>query len=416
MTTIRFSYKYNRKNRLNKQGEALVLLVAYQPRSRIKTKHRYISTSIYLKPHQWNDEQKLVVNHPSAPQLNFQLSAFKAEYEKRVIDLINRSGECCLKDLDKQQRSNFQSFIEFYENELVLEQGVKSKSTLTTYETALARLKEYRSSICFNDLDYAFIQGWDKYLKSIRIGEKGKTKRALRQTVIANKYHSKLRYIINQAIRKDLMDHNPYSRFKIQDGIPRPKEFLEKHEIEALEKLVFSPAEMYLEIERDAYLFSVWTALRYGTNSGLKLSMFEKRADGYCLKTRAKKGIGKYIFIPLAKLFPNETGPSKPEAIIIKYEKINRDLYGHNYKNMPLFGELINQTTNKRLKILAQRAGIKKNISSHSGRTSFCVQMANKIPINYLQAMMGHSKIQTTMVYAQISEKVISDSLDKVVW
>jgi len=415
MTAIRFSFKYNRKNRLNKHGEALVLLVAYKPKSKRSTKHRYISSEIYLKPSQWNDELKLVVGHPIAARYNFRLSELKASYERKVIELINRSGDCSLLDLDKEQKSNYQSFLEFFEQEIELERGIKKPSTILTYEKALSRLREYRSQILFSDLDFAFVQGWDRYLKSVTYKSQNKTVK-FRQTVISNKYHSKLRYIINQAIRKDIIDVNPYSKFKITDGVARPKEFLEMSEIKAIEKLEFSPAEMYLERERDAYLFSVYTSLRYSTNSLLKLNMFEKREDGYCLKTRAKKGVGKYIFIPLAKLFPNSTGLSKPESILVKYEKLNKDLYGQKYRSIPLFGDLINQTTNKRLKTIASMAGIKKNLTSHTGRVTFAVHMADKIPINYLQAIMGHSKIQTTMVYTQLSEKVISNSLDRIKW
>lgn len=201
MDTIRFSFQFNKKNKLNNYGEALVQLVAYKPRSRKSTKHKYISTGIYLKPNQWDLRNSTVINHPLEARLNFRLGDLKNTYQKKVLELINRFGKCSLNDLERDQENNYLSFIEFIEKEIESCQKTKASGTIKTYRTTLSKLKSYRKSIYFTDLNFKFVQNFDGFLHQEK----------LRKTVIA-KYHKILKYFINQAIRKDFLntENNPY--------------------------------------------------------------------------------------------------------------------------------------------------------------------------------------------------------------
>ena len=406
MASIKFYYQYNRKNKLNKEGKALLQLVAYKERSKDKTKHKYISTEIYLSPYQWDLSTSIIINHDNQARLNYKLSELKGSYEKKYIDLINRNGSCSLSDLERKQRTNYLSFIEFAENELELTSKTKKPATIAKYGYTIDKLKAYRNNIHFSDLTYSFIQGFDSYLASEN----------LRRNVIA-KYHGITRYFINEAIRKDLMDpgSNPYFKFKIISCEPTPRVYLSIEEVNKIEELEFDPSEFYLERERDAFLFSCYTANRNESNKLLSPKMFPKRGGEYFMKARSNKN-SKYINFPLAKLFPNEEGPSKPEMILLKHSNILKDIHGPKYVNEPLFGDISNQVSNKRLKTIAKRATINKNLTTHVGRHTFATYMADKIPLHYLQAMMQHGKIATTMRYVQLNEKVVSDGLDKIQW
>lgn len=400
---IRFYFKYNRKNRLNKQGEALVQIVAYTPRSR--RDRRFISTGIYLKPEQWDEKNAIIINHPNSAQLNWKLSDLLAKYNKKVIDIINRKGRCSLLDLELESSSGYMSFIEFFETEIEIAKKTRANGTINTYNSALLKLKDFRKKVYFADLEYRFIQAFDGYLGGLK----------LRQTVKA-KYHKIIKRMIHLAIKKGLLENNPYSRFVIRQGQPEPRTYLESHEIARLEALEFHPEEMYLETERDAFLFSCWTALRNETNTMISMSMFYKDDEGYHLKFTSGK-TDKTSTFPLRKLFPDSDNIlSKPEQIIEKYIKLNQSIYGHKYKTKPLFGTLVNQTTNKRLKVLASRANIRKKLTTHVGRHSFGTFMANKVPLHILQALMQHGSIKTTMRYVHLSDKIISDGLDNVEW
>lgn len=64
---IRYRYVYNRKNRLNAQGRALLQLEC-----RLRQQRIYLSTNVYLLPTEWDGNY--VVNSPLASELNAYLA------------------------------------------------------------------------------------------------------------------------------------------------------------------------------------------------------------------------------------------------------------------------------------------------------------------------------------------------------
>ncbi|MFT6337959.1 MAG: site-specific recombinase XerD [Halioglobus sp.] len=330
----------------------------------------------------------------------------KAKYQKKVIEITNRFGECHLEDLERDRSSNYLSFYEFFQNEIDICKGVKAKATISTYDTCLSHIKEFRTSLYFTDINYSLIEGFDRHLR----------RRGMRSNVIA-KYHSKLRFMINQAIKKDMdiPGGNPYVKFTVKSGESRPRVFLTMQEVKRIEELKFNSDEFFLERERDGFLFSCFTALRNETNKVLSIKTFLLVDGRYHLKAKSNK-TDKYINIPLNKVFPSDGDYSKPEILLYKYIQLNKDIYSTGYASKPLFGDTCNQVSNKRLKIIAKRAGINKNLTTHVGRHTFGTFMADKISLHYLQAMLQHSKISTTMKYVHLNERLVAEGLDKVKW
>jgi site-specific recombinase XerD len=57
---------------------------------------------------------------------------------------------------------------------------------------------------------------------------------------------------------------------------------------------------------------------------------------------------------------------------------------------------------------LALRAGIAKKVSPHSLRHSFATHLLEKgVDISYIQRLLGHSKVETTLTYAYVAKKEI---------
>ncbi len=406
MKPIRFSFVHNKKNKLNKHGEALIQLVAYKPNSKRKTKHKYISTNIYVSPEQWNSATSQVIKHDLEVRYNIRLLGMMKTYQEKVMHIMNRFGRCELEDLERDSRSDYNSFYEFVESEIEISKRTKARSTIVTYNTTLSKLKDYKSKMYFSDLTYRVVEGFDGYM----------TMQGLSLTAKA-KNHKNIKYFINQALRKNIVfpNGNPYLKFKVKQGQPKPRTFLTMDEVALIEQIEFAPDEVYLEVQRDAFLFSCWTALRNESSKALTLSMFDKKGEEYFLRTRSKK-TGKHIDIPISKLFKDDKGVSKPNAMILRYEKMLKDLFGPQYKSKPIFGNISNQAANKQLKVIGARAGLNKVLTTHVGRHTFGTYMANRIPHHLLQALMQHSKIATTMKYVHLSEKIISDGLDNVNW
>ena len=72
---IRYRLVYNRQNKLNRQGTALVQIEAYLNQRKV-----YFKTNVYLKPECWSKDGAQVINHPQSNELNAML------YEK-ILEL-----------------------------------------------------------------------------------------------------------------------------------------------------------------------------------------------------------------------------------------------------------------------------------------------------------------------------------------
>lgn len=74
---------------------------------------------------------------------------------------------------------------------------------------------------------------------------------------------------------------------------------------------------------------------------------------------------------------------------------------------------LSNQKMNAYLKEIADVCGITKNLTFHLARHTFAttVTLAKGIPIETVSKMLGHTNIQTTQIYARITNEKISKDM-----
>ena len=403
MKKIRFSLVFNRLNKLNKDGEALIQIRAYQnPRC------RYFTTEVYVEPARWDDRRGEIKDHPNDYVLNKRILEKLDMLKAFQIDTINRLGFCSLDELSYfVQNQGFATFTEFYESEL--QNGPLTPSSRQAQRNTLNKLKEYRKTIYFRELNYVLIDGFDNYLRRCKLA-----------TNTIAKHHKDLKKYINLAIKKDYLDanKNPYRKFKVRREDIKPRIFLSMLEIERLEALVFEGWEEHLELIRDLFLFSCFTGLRFSDLVRLSREHIIEVERGLQLEIQAQK-TRKFLNLPLYNLFRKSGGePSRPEAIIYKYLEKHRRKYNDHpaYDDELFFKGLSNQYVNRELKGIAERARLRKEITAHCGRHTFGTNMATKVKPPVLQEMLQHSKIATTMVYVHLSKKLIDNELDKVKW
>lgn len=88
-------------------------------------------------------------------------------------------------------------------------------------------------------------------------------------------------------------------------------------------------------------------------------------------------------------------------------KKYREDAIQHGRNN--IFPPVSNKYVNECLKIIQAACDIKTYLTFHVARHTFAktVALKNGIPLETVQMMMGHTKISTTQIYADVDEEKI---------
>lgn len=204
-------------------------------------------------------------------------------------------------------------------------------------------------------------------------------------------YFQKLACVLHDAYKNGLFDDRILQRVK------RPKRELEKRRFlsEAeLKRLARQRPTENSNIQR-MFLFSCMTGLRFSDVQGLSWKNVKHAGKHLQLEFRQKKTDTREL-LPLC-----------PEAEAL--------LRGMKRQGSFVFGRETNQKTNTVLKKWFKAAKIKKCLSFHSARHTFCVLLLTKdVPIYTVQQLMCHSDISTTKVYADIPDRTKAKAVKRL--
>ena len=391
MSQIQISLVYNRKNKLNKNGEALIQICCYQ-----NSKRTYFSTKIYIKPNEWN-EKRLSINdnRDDYDELNDEIDRQIAEL-KESIKIKKQKGEIIslnnLKEI--KELGVYISFYKFMGDEI--EKGLLKESTKKSQRRTLLVLREFRKELDFKDLNVSFLMDFERYLNHLNLG-----------TNTIYKYFKNIRTYVNLAIVKDFMEINdyPFKKFKLRQ-VDGNRDFLNPDELKTLEKLNYTEHKT-LDKVRDIFLFSCYTGIRFSDIVRLTDSNFSKVGEVYWLafdmvKSERKNDSStkKILRLPISKLFDG-----KPVKIFEKYKEDKKYL----------FDDFINSEINKHLKTIETRLKSGKKLSFHVARHTCATNLIyHGLPISTVQKILGHDKIETTQVYAKVLDVTLLNDLDKI--
>lgn len=70
----------------------------------------------------------------------------------------------------------------------------------------------------------------------------------------------------------------------------------------------------------------------------------------------------------------------------------------------------------KNLCIVGKACGIRQSLSYHMARHTFgTMSLSAGMPIESIAKMMGHTSISSTQIYAQVTDKKISEDMDRLI-
>ena len=373
--------------------------------ARITVNGRRVNLSLKQKidVDQWDAKrQKAKGNTVSAREINYYLDDIKSSLVQCYRDFRSENKT----PLPEQIKARFlgedkkihtlQDIIDYHNGKMALK---LSQKTMCHYKTSQKYLlayvgKEYKSSdISLNDLDYAFVIGFESFLRSYKPNHY--------QGSIGNnavmKHIQRLRKMVTLAYHIEWIDRDPFVKFKpVLEK--KEREFLTDSELKSIENL-FSPIER-LTVVKDLFIFSCYTGISYGDIMKLTNNNVLTGIDGnqWIMGKRNKTNIPFKI------------------PILPTVEKIIKNYKDHprTYSNGKLMPSISNQRLNSYLKEIADLCGIKKNLTFHMARHTFAttVTLSNGVPIETVSKLLGHTKIATTQIYARVVEQKVSEDME----
>jgi len=277
----------------------------------------------------------------------------------------------------------FRQFIGNFEKRV----GVsRTEGSLRAYRNAynhvgrFLKCKYKLSDIPFTALDRSFIDKYDLYLR---------TERNLAPGTIIN-LTVKLKTIVGEAIADGIITNYPFAGYEPV----HPKVEQKYLTAEELQRIMTTPLHRRtLYHVRDLFLFSCYTGITYGDMRLLTKDNLSLAEDGIWWIRSARQKTRVEFEIPLLDL---------PLQILKKY----RDATPEG-KLLPMY---CNSMLNLYLKEIARLCHIDRPLVFHAGRHTYATEitLSHGVPLETVSKMLGHSQIETTQIYAKVTDDKIS--------
>lgn len=385
MKIPKVNFIFDRRKTANKNRKGSIeLRVTYD------SKQKFSATGVMCYPNQWNKRNECVVNTVDAQELNTILINIR----QKTMQIINSMSETGKFDINAiptllKQKTVTMTFIDYVYRRIQKKKVVDN--THKTYMTMYNKLVEYDKIKYFSDITQKNIRDFSEWLHAYTWEEKdrygNKVKRSYSQASIY-KITSNLSLFISDAVVDGYINENPYvtKRMNESKGGTRIDEYLTIDEVAKIEQSTM-PTNSLGEA-RDLFLLQCYTGLSYADLMTYDYTTI-KDTTGMVLCTgkRVKTGV-EYAFVVT----------DKTRELLAKY--------GYRMPKLP------NQKYNVKLKLVADAAGIDRNLTSHMGRrTAGSVWLNSGIPIEVVSKCLGHSSvIMTQKAYAKILDTTILEA------
>lgn len=353
----------------------------------------------------WNGDKETAKGiSTESKNLNQFLEDLRTMAISKYHDLILQDKPFTVEDLKNsiigttQSDLSLKELIQYHQEVMV---DILKPGTLKNYDTTEKYIHSFlekvlkRKDLSVKMIDYKVILDFENFLR--------KHKPTDHQRPLTNnglmKHMERFKKILNLAVNLELMERNPFDRYKFKFH-RNERDFLDEGELSTLEKKLFK--NQRIDLVRDLFVFSCYTGLSYIDMANLrKENLIRENNQGLWIKTHRSKTMLP-VKIPVlphaARILQKYSDDPRAES---------RDLL------LPLIS---NQKLNTYLKEIADVCGIEKNLSFHVARHTFAttVTLQNGVPIESVSKMLGHNKITTTQIYARVVEVKLKEDMDNL--
>ena len=365
----------------------------------IDGKSTVIATGEECLPTEWNSRQGIT----GEKKINQRLAAFRELVEKTYSELLTKEGVVSaelLKNRLQDVTAAPTTLLAMSEAEL---QSVKacvgksrSEGTYRNHTYSDKMLREWiedkgRKDMPIDAVTEDLFEEFRFYLKKKRFAAK-----------TVNRHLCWLSRLMYRAASKRIIRYNPFED-AIYEKEERMIRFLQKSDVAKLMALKVNDKEA--EQARQMFLFSCFTGLAIADMECLKFSHIQTAADGrrYIRKERQKTKVESVV--PLHPIAEEILSRCREEQTV--KEKGDCLVFPCSCSR---------STMNNKLSTVGKACGIRQRLSFHMARHTFgTLSLSAGIPIESIAKMMGHASISSTQIYAQVTDKKISEDMDKLI-
>lgn len=256
----------------------------------------------------------------------------------------------------------------------------------------MAKFSKRSKKRTIDQFDILFIQEYKKYLRTVRRNADNTINTKLNRLRSVVKWAGRLGYPIDDPFGKGV-------RF-LNHSTPRTI-FLTKDEYdEFLQKALADRNDLAMRVTRELFIFSCETGLRFSDVLDLKWTHLKKDSKGVTYISKIQCKTKELVEIPLMSKWP--------KVLLAKYRNVST---GEN-----VFPRLSNGCINRKLKMLAEKAGIGKCLSFHVARHTFASHLANAgVPLYIVAKLLGDKSLDMVhRVYTNTERTELTEAMKKL--
>lgn len=396
-TNIRSTFAvlfYIDKSKAKKKNKGLCPVTG---RITIDTKIARFSTKMNISPEIWDAKTgRAIGKSKEAISLNRVLERLECEIQKHYDRLVLEDGYVTaeevknalngvgrkatgLLELFKEHNEEFKLRVGVNRVQVTYEQYLHSYNVLENFLWVRFQMKD----IPLNQLTHSFIDAYDFHL---RVDKRMNANTVLNHTI-------PLRKMIRRAIIQDIIKRDPFVNYVAEKPLRQRRHLT----MDEFQKLLTTPiTEKHLEPCRDIFLFAAFTGMSYADVCNLSEKHITQDDNGVMWirierqKTKSECGI-RLLSVPI--------------QIMEKYKYERTDDKIFKLKTL--------KTIDENLKTIAKKCEIETRLCYHMGRHTYATQVciSQGVPIETLCKMMGHRSVQTTQIYAKITNQKVNEDM-----
>lgn len=397
-TSKTFKILFRQINSRAKNGQAPIYV-----RITVNGKRAEFNTDLFHPIEEWNGKISRAIGRSiTARTLNDQLDSIYVEV-RECYNALKKEGRYITAQAVKERYLGIdhsaETLLGLSQYHFVKNKGKLTYGTLknyTTTETYLSNFINYQfkvSDVPLEYIQYSFIVDFELYLRNSE-NHLCKT-RPLNNNGIM-KHIERLNKLMGFAEKLGWISKHPFSKYelsftKFKNG------FLTEQQLERFETLELENEK--LRRVRDVFVFCCYTGLSYIDVKQLTNQNIVMGIDGTLWLSFCREKSDEPVKIPIL---------DKAKAILKKYEGFEDSI-----RLLPVCS---NQKMNEYLKIIASKCEIDIKVTCHIARHTFAttVTLSNGVPIATVSKLLGHAKLSTTQIYANVVERKLRDDMNSL--